>query len=484
MLPEPQVCARARRARDPRFDGRFIIGVLTTGVYCRPICPARLPAEENVRYYPTAAAAQEAGFRPCLRCRPETGRRLPEWTLGSQTVVRGLRLIDGGYLDDHSVSELAAAFGLSTRHLNRLFLAELGASPKGLARTRRLQLAKRLIDDSQLSLATVAHTAGYGSIRRFNDDVKGTYGRPPSALRRAGRGGRRSSTDPTHGSGNDEERLLLALPVRGPYHASWVFDFLDKRALPGVETVDGLSYRRRLFAAGQPLGELYAVWEGEQLKVSLPAAAAGSLGDLLVRLRRVFDLDADPEAIEATLGEDERLRPILKADPGLRVPGAWDGFEIAVRAILGQQVSVARARDLAVALCERFGGGDFPAPAALVEADVSAIGMPGKRGEAVRALAGAALDGTLELHEGADADALEAALVALPGIGPWTAGYVSMRVARNPDGFPDADWVVLKMLSMTAARARRAAEAWRPWRAYAVMALWRQAGLARAAGAG
>ncbi|MEM8766004.1 MAG: Ada metal-binding domain-containing protein [Pseudomonadota bacterium] len=172
MLPEPHICARARRARDPRFDGRFIVGVLTTGVYCRPICPARLPAEENVRYYPTAAAAQEAGFRPCLRCRPETGRRLPEWTLGSQTVVRGLRLIDGGYLDEGTVAGLAAELGLSSRHLNRLFLTELGASPKSLARTRRLQLAKQLIDESDLPLATVAHSAGYGSIRRFNDDVK------------------------------------------------------------------------------------------------------------------------------------------------------------------------------------------------------------------------------------------------------------------------------------------------------------------------
>ncbi|MEM8766003.1 MAG: AlkA N-terminal domain-containing protein [Pseudomonadota bacterium] len=299
-----------------------------------------------------------------------------------------------------------------------------------------------------------------------------TAGRPPSAGEGAGR------------SGDDAQRLELTLPVRGPYHAAWVFDFLDRRALPGVEEVDGLRYRRRLFDSGRVLGDLLAVWEDDHLKVSLPVSATVGLGDLLARLRRVFDLDADPEAIEAVLAEDRRLRPILAADPGLRVPGAWDGFEIAVRAILGQQVSVARARDLAVLLCERFGGGDFPAPAALVEADVSAIGMPGKRGEAVRALARAALDGTLELHEGADALALEAALVALPGIGPWTAGYVSMRVARNPDGFPDADWVVLKVLSMTAAKARKAAEAWRPWRAYAVMALWRQAGLARAAAAG
>jgi len=474
MLPEPEVCKRARRARDPRFDGRFIVGVLTTGIYCRPVCPARLPAEDNVRYFPSPAAAQDAGFRPCLRCRPETARRLPEWTLASQTVVRGMRLIDAGFLDTHTVEALAARLGITGRHLNRLFLDALKATPKSLARTRRVQLAKQLIDGSVLPLAEVALRAGFGSIRRFNDEMRDAYGRPPRDLRRA---------RDQHHQGVADRDVLLRLPVRGPYHAEWVFEFLEARALPGLEEVVDGEYRRALFRDGESAGWLRVRWRGDGLEVAIPPAGIAHLGELLARVRRVFDLDADPQAIEAVLGEDPFLADCIHRNPGLRVPGAWDGFEIAVRAILGQQVSVARARNLATALCERFGGGDFPAPADLVRADVSAIGMPGKRGAAVRALAGAVLDGSLVLDESADAASLTEGLTRLPGIGPWTAGYIGMRVARDPDAFPDADWVVMKVLAMTAAESRRAAEAWRPWRAYAVMALWRLAGERRQAAA-
>lgn len=471
MLPEAEVCKRARLARDPRFDGRFYVGVLSTGIFCRPVCPARMPAEDNVRYYPTSAAAQAAGFRPCLRCRPETARRLPEWTLGSQTVVRGLRLIDAGFLDCSPVEALAARLGISARHLNRLFLTELQATPKSLARARRVQLAKRLIDSSGLPLAEVAMRAGFGSIRRFNAEMKEAYRRSPRELRRV------HEEVP-------EADIVLHLPVRTPYHADWVLSFLQARALPGLEAVDNGEYRRALFADGRCLGWVRVAWDAEQerLRVAVPPAGVSHLGDLLARVRRVFDLDADPAVIEAQLGTDPLLASCIARNPGLRVPGAWSGFEIAVRAILGQQVSVARARNLAVALCERFGGGDFPPPAALVEADVAAIGMPGKRGEAVRSLAQAVLDGALELDEGADPEAQLDLLQSLPGIGPWTAGYVGMRVARDPDAFPDADWVVLKVLEMKAGAARRRAEAWRPWRAYAVMLLWRMEGERRAAG--
>ena len=467
MLPEPEICQRARLARDPRFDGRFYVGVVTTGIYCRPVCPARMPAEENVRYYPSSASAQDAGFRPCLRCRPETARRLPEWTLASQTVVRGMRLIDGGFLDAHSVEALAARLGISTRHLNRLFLDELQATPKSLARSRRVQLAKRLIDESTLPLSDVAMRSGFGSVRRFNDELKQTYGRAPRDLRR---------TRVPAGS-NDIE---LRLPVRGPYHVDWVFSFLEQRALPDIEEVVDRTYRRALFNEGIPAGWLSVRWEGEGLLVTVPAGSMEKLGDILARVRRIFDLDADPVAVEQVLGSDPLLGPQILADPGLRVPGAWDGFEIAVRAILGQQVSVARARVLATRLCELYGGGDFPLPEALVEADVAEIGMPGKRAEAVRVMARSVLDGTVQLDEGVDPDALEEALRAMPGIGPWTAGYIGMRVARNPDAFPDSDWVVLKMLQEKASAARRRAEAWRPWRAYAVMVLWRIAGCRRA----
>ncbi len=469
MLPEPAICQRARLARDPRFDGRFYVAVVTTGIYCRPVCPARLPAEENVRYYPSPASAQDAGFRPCLRCRPETARRLPEWTLGSQTVVRGLRLIDAGFLDTHPVQTLAERLGISVRHLNRLFVAELGATPKGLARTRRVQLAKRLIDGSALSLSEVAFRSGFGSLRRFNVEVKETYGRPPRELRRA-----RPAAAPA------DDVLQLHLPVRGPYHYPWVFDFLSQRALPGLEEVSGCSYRRALFVDGEPAGWLEVRAADDGLVLSVPASAVGHLGDLLARVRRVFDLDADPVAVESVLGKDPLLGSQIRRDPGLRVPGAWDGFEITVRAILGQQVSVARARDLAVTLCQRFGGGNFPLPDELVDADVSAIGMPGQRGAAVRGLARAVLDGRLQLDEGADPEPLKRELEALPGIGPWTAGYVGMRVARDPDAFPEADWVVLKVLEAGAGAARKRSEAWRPWRSYAVMVLWRIEGERRA----
>lgn len=460
MLPEPEVCKRARIARDPRFDGRFYIGVLTTGIYCRPVCPARMPAEDNVRYYPSPASAQDAGFRPCLRCRPETARRLPEWTLASETVVRGLRLIDAGFLDANPVEVMAERLGITGRHLNRLFLDALGATPKSLARTRRVQLAKRLVDSSTLPLSAVAMRAGFGSIRRFNDEMKQAYGRSPRALRRVR-------------SGAPDEDIVLQLPVRGPYHADWVFAFLKARGLPGLEEVVDDEYRRALFVDGERVGWLKVRWQDDGLQLAVPPAGVTHLGDLLARVRRVFDLDADPAAIESVLGEDPLLMDCLARTPGLRVPGAWDGFETAVRAILGQQVSVARARNLAVDLCQRFGACDFPSPEVLADADVSAIGMPGKRGEAVRALARGVLDGTITLDESADPAALTDALTALPGIGPWTAGYVGMRVARDPDAFPDADWVVLKVLQLTPAAARKRAEAWRPWRAYAVMVLWR-----------
>ncbi len=470
MLPEPEVCKRARKARDPRFDGRFYIGVLSTGIYCRPVCPARMPAEDNVRYYPTPASAQDAGFRPCLRCRPETARRLPEWTLASQTVVRGLRLIDGGFLDTNPVERMAQRLGISGRHLNRLFLEALGATPKSLARTRRVQLAKRLIDSSTLPLSDVALRAGFGSIRRFNDEMKAAYGRSPRDLRRVR-------------SGEPDQDIILQLPVRGPYHVDWVFEFLKARGLPGLEEVVDGEYRRTLYLNGERIGILRVRWIADGLQLEVPPAGVAHLGDLLARVRRVFDLDADPGAIESVLSEDPLLADCMARNPGLRVPGAWSGFETAVRAILGQQVSVARARALAVALCERFGGGDFPTPDALVDADVSAIGMPGKRGEAVRALARGVQNGAITLDESADPAALQEALTALPGIGPWTAGYIGMRIARDPDAFPDADWVVLKVLNTTPAAARKQAADWRPWRSYAVMALWRIEGERREAAA-
>lgn len=460
MLPAPEICERARLARDPRFDGRFITAVLTTGIYCRPVCPARPPARENVRYFPSAAAARDAGYRPCLRCLPESAPRVPEWTIGSKSVIQGLRLIDSGYLADNDSTALAAELGMCARHMGRLFRQELGASPKSLAQTRRLHLAKRLIDESDLGFSTIALQAGYGSVRRFNAEIKAVYDRSPRELR-----GSSSST----GSAT----LVLHLPVRAPYNYRWVFEFLAKRALAGLEEVEGLEYRRRLAGGEQWIS---VSWQGDGLCLRVPGEASGMLSDILCRVRRVFDLDADPVAIDEHLGEDDYLAPLIGQAPGLRVPGAWDGFETAVRAILGQQVSVARATTLADLMIERYGDGDFPSPAALADATPAEIGMPGNRGRAISNLGRAVRDGHIALHDGVDSDDLTAALTDLDGIGPWTAAYVGMRVAKDPDAFPDSDWVILKMLGVKAAQARRRSLAWQPWRAYAVMYVWWAAG--------
>ena len=457
MLPDIQICERARLSRDPRFDGRFVTAVLTTGIYCRPICPARPPARKNVRYFPTPAAAQEAGYRPCLRCRPETQRRLPEWTVRSQTAVRGLRLIDAGYLNDHGLEDLAASLGCTGRHLNRIFRAELGATPASLGRAHRVQLAKRLIDAGGMRMSEVAMHAGYGSLRRFNDEMKAVFGCPPSRLRRPG-------------AARVEAPLKLHLAVRKPYDADWVFGYLARRALAGEEVVQGRSYRRRL--GGNGSGWVEVRWEDDGLAATVPPVLQDGLGQLMRRLRRLFDLDADSEAIDSHLVGDGLLGPRVRAAPGLRVPGAWDGFETAVRAVLGQQVSVDRATRLAEMLMARFGRGAFPSPADLAAADPAEIGMPGRRGEAIRRLAESVDAGLLQLDECADSGMLKERLCSLPGIGPWTASYIALRVAKDPDAFPESDWGVLKALGTTAAGARRRAQAWAPWRGYALMYLW------------
>ncbi len=467
MLPDTEICERARLSRDPRFDGRFVTAVLTTGIYCRPICPARVPASDNVRYFPTAAAAQDAGYRPCLRCRPEEARRLPEWTLGSQTLLRGLRLIDAGYLNDRSVQQLASRLGCSSRHLNRIFRCELGATPFSLGRAHRVQVAKRLINAGGMRLADVAMHAGFGSVRGFNAEMKAVFGCRPSQLRR---GRKRPSGTP----------FVLRLPVRQPYNARWVFDYLGKRALAGVELVEGQCYRRRFGPTACDWLEVW--WQDDGLSVAIPATLQHKLGGLLRRIRRLFDLDADSCVIDGHLSADALLGPWVRSQPGMRVPGAWDGFETAVRAILGQQVSVDRATRLAGLLVQRYGDDDFPTPGALATATPAEIGMPGRRGEAIRVLAEAVVSGTITLDECADSEALQRQLCTLPGIGPWTASYIALRVARDPDAFPESDWGVLKALGTSAAGARRRARAWQPWRGYALMYLWRGATVPGGAG--
>jgi AraC family transcriptional regulator of adaptative response / DNA-3-methyladenine glycosylase II len=491
-------CYRALAARDGRFDGRFFVGVRTTGIYCRPVCPARTPLLRNVAFYPSAAAAAEAGFRPCRRCRPETAPGTPAWEGTSATVTRALRLVADGALDERDVEALAQRLGIGERHLRRLFRSHLGASPVAVAQTRRLHFAKRLIDETDLPMTEVAGASGYRSLRRFNAAVREAYGMAPTALRRGARGRR---TDGAGSDTSDRGHLSLRLAYRPPIALPPLFEFLARRAVPGVEHVTADTYRRVLEIDGTTV-RIAVIDEGTPGAITLrvPVAAAASLGRIVAAARSLFDLDADPQAIADTLGRDALLAPILAREPGLRVPGAVDGHEIAVRAVLGQQVSVAGARTLAGRLAARFGrrqdgprtdpdDGEhplcraFPGPAMLAEADVAAIGVPARRAEAVRALSRAVAGGALSLSPGTDPEATREALLAIPGIGPWTAAYIAMRALREPDALPGGDLVLRRMAAGGAgAIPERAlvarAEAWRPWRAYAVVALWRAAAAA------
>jgi AraC family transcriptional regulator of adaptative response / DNA-3-methyladenine glycosylase II len=462
---------RARLSRDARFDGRFFIGVTTTGVYCRPICPAPSPKPKNVRYFPSAAAAAEAGYRPCLRCRPESSPGTPAWLGTSSTVSRALRLLADGTLEDAGIEDLAGRLGIGSRHLRRLFLQHLGATPIAVAQTRRLHFAKRLIDDTDLPFAEIAGASGFGSIRRFNATFRTLYGRSPTEIRRLGSRGRKS----------EPGRYCFQLGFRPPFDWEGLLEFLGPRALPGVEIVEGDRYRRT-FQFGARWGHLEARRQGDALEVRIAFPEARSLVTILERVRFLFDLGADPQAIRSQLGADAVLAARVAARPGLRVPGAWDGFEIAVRAILGQQVTVKGATTLAGRLVRDFGrkvdapGGLshlFPTPRVLARADLSRIGLPRARAESIRQLAHAVETGAVEFTRGADPEAFELSLTALPGIGPWTAQYVALRTLGEPDAFPCGDLGLRKAAGRkTPKDLERLAESWRPWRAYAALHLW------------
>lgn len=483
---DPELCERARQARDPRFDGRFFIGVVTTGIYCRPVCPVRPPKAENVRFYPSAAAASQAGFRPCLRCRPEAAPGTPAWQGTSATVSRGLRLIEAGALDEGSVEELAGRLGIGARQLGRLFDRHLGASPLAVAQTRRLHFAKQLIDETNLSMAQVAMTAGYGSVRRFNAAVRGCYDRTPGELRRASNGERRAQVRDTRPS-TDAMRWSLRLSFRRPFAWEALLGYLEMRATPGVESVDGGAYRRTFSIDGSD-GSLEVRMNdaGDALVLAVRFPDATALLKVAARVRRIFDLDADPGEIAAHLGRDAVLAPKLRALPGLRVPGAWDGFELTVRAILGQQVSVRGATTLAGRLATRFGrplddGSEgllvFPTAEALAEAPIEEIGLPGARAEAIRGVARATREGELCFEPGVDPVELTRRLTAVRGIGEWTACYVAMRALGEPDAFPAGDLVLRKAFAKddapcTPKQLREIAEPWRPWRAYAALHVW------------
>ncbi len=504
---DAELCERARLSRDARFDGRFFIGVVTTGIYCRPVCPVQPPKAANVRFYPSAAAADRAGFRPCLRCRPETAPGSPAWSGSPATVRRALRLIDDGALDAAGADSLAQRLGVGARHLRRLFDRHVGASPLQVASTRRLHRAKRLIDATDLPFAAVAQAAGFGSVRRFNDTLRRVYGRTPSELRR---------TQAVAARPNGA--LRLRLHYRDPHDMVGLLGFLAPRAVPGVEVVDAArgTYRRAFrLTGGERTGGGHG---GSPIR---PGAAAGVVSvearnggyldaevchpdarvllDVAARLRRLFDLDADPLAFGPRLGSAPAPAGRPEAAPGIRVPGAWDGFELAIRAILGQQVTVQGATTLAGRLVEALGetlpdhlrgsglARTFPSPDAVAGFDLRAIGVPGTRAAALRALASAVTAGTLDLDPSADPDTQRERLAAIPGIGPWTVEYVAMRALRDPDAFPAGDLGLRKAVATGAPasekQVRAMAEKWRPWRAYAAMLLWRN-GAAQPPGAG
>ncbi len=480
MQLEPERCWRASMAHDPRFDGRFFIGVVTTGVYCRPICSVSPPRRKNVRFYPSAAGAEEAGFRPCRRCRPETAPGTPAWLGSSTTVSRALHLISEGALDEGGVDDLAERLGLGSRHLRRLFAEHLGASPLSVARTRRVHFARRMIDETELPMSQVALGSGFKSIRSFNESLRATFGRTPSQLRRQAARRRR----PSHAG-----EIAMRLPYRPPYDWEGVLGFLAPRAIPGVEHIADGGYRRLIEVDGtNGLMQVSKEPNAYALILRLQLDDAGGLRSAVRRTRRLFDLAADPLQIETDLRGDAELARRIDARPGVRVPGAWDPFEVAVRAILGQQVSVKGATTLAGRLVRAFGKpverADalplthlFPRPEILAEADVASIGMPPKRAQAVRALASAVARGGLPLDGAVELDDVVAKLQEIPGIGEWTAQYIAMRALGEPDAFPAGDLGLCKALARGDARigpadVRARAEHWRPWRAYAAMWLW------------
>jgi AraC family transcriptional regulator of adaptative response / DNA-3-methyladenine glycosylase II len=474
---DPRICDQARLTRDARFDGLFYIAVTSTGIYCRTVCPVPAPRAKNIRYYDSAAAASAAGFRPCLRCRPEAAPGSPLHHAKSDLVAGALRLIEQGALDEGSLPELAARVGVGERHLRRVFADELGASPLDVAATRRLLFAKQLLTETALPIARIAGASGYASLRRFNAAFVATYGKPPREFRR-GRSG--------DGAANE---LVLRLPYRAPYDFSHLLEFYGRRTIPGVESVDAHGYRRSIVVDGVPGWFAVSAIDGDDalaLRVHHPSSSA--LGTIAARVKRMFDVDADPRALELALRDSALLKPLARRWPGQRLPGAWNGFELAVRAVLGQQVSVAAARTLAARVAATHGtayadGGAaglsalFPTPERLVEAPLEQLGITRARAATIRGLAAAVLDGRVRFRAEQPLAEFERDLVALPGIGAWTAHYIAMRALAQPDAFPAADLILRRAAgqgrTLSTRELERLSEEWRPWRAYAVMLLWR-----------
>lgn len=476
-----RVCSRARLSRDPRFDGKFYIGVLGSRVYCRPICPAPTAKEKNCRYFPTAAAAAEAGFRPCLRCRPESCPGTPAWLGTSNTVSRALRLIGESGLEDGGVESLAERLGVGSRHLRRLFVRHLGATPIAVAQTRRLHFAKKLIDETELPMNQIAIASGFGSVRRFNAGILKVYHRTPSQIRRLARKTGLQSSD----------QYIFRLNYRPPFHWQAMLDFLVPRATPGVEQVDGATYRRTIATNGfEGHFEVSLDAEHDALVARIDFPDPRSLFAIVERIRAMFDLNADWASIMKSLRADPALGPSVHAEPGIRVPGCWNGFELAVRAILGQQVTVRGATSLAGRLVSAFGkrfDGPkglthlFPSAEVLAKSKLEGVGLTGARAETIRGLARAVAAGKIKFEGVVDSEDFLRRLCEIPGIGTWTAQYVAMRALGEPDAFPSSDLGLLRALFVNSPRElERLSDPWRPWRAYAAMYLWRVGGQKKA----
>ncbi|GIE79517.1 DNA-3-methyladenine glycosylase [Actinoplanes philippinensis] len=483
-------CYRAVDSRDPRFDGCFYTAVRTTGIYCRPSCPAVTPKRENVTFYPSAAAAQRGGFRACRRCRPDAAPGSPEWDTRADTVGRAMRLIGDGVVDREGVAGLAGRLGYTERHLNRMLTAELGAGPLALARAQRAQTARILVETTGLGLAEIAFAAGFGSVRQFNDTMLEVYARSPSQMREKQTVGR-----------GEAGVVNLRLAYRPPLHAESLLSFFAGRTLPGVDEVADGAYRRGLNLPHG--GAVVSLRPGDRVvHATLRLDDVRDLAPAVARCRRLFDLDADPVAVDGVLGSDPALRGVVAEEPGVRVPRAVDGFEMAVRAVVGQQVSVAGARTTlgrmvraAVGVGQATSVGEptpipqtdttaplagFPAADVIAALPDAAFGMPAARRATIRALAEAVADGKLDLDPTADRTETVTRLTELPGIGPWTAGYVAMRAIGDPDVFLPTDLAARRGaealgLPATAKTLSSYAERWRPWRSYALIRLWRAA---------
>lgn len=481
LLADPENLWRALTSRDARFDGRFFAGVTSTGIYCRPVCPARTPLRSNVRFFACAAAAEEAGFRPCRRCRPETAPRSPAWSGTSTTVLRALSLIENGAIDGAGVDALADRLGVGARHLRRLFLEHVGASPLSIAKTRRVHFARTLLDATNLSVTDVADAAGFSSLRRFQSAFQETFGMPASAVRRAASG---VSTLP-------EDALTLRLPVKQPYDWEATLTFLAARTIPGVERVDGLTWSRAFALEGAPsVVTATPDVNGTTLVVRFDRPIVRELPRVLDRIRRVFDLGANPHLIVGHLERHQLLRDRVRRRPGLRLPLTWDPFEAGVRAIVGQQVSVAGARTvlgrvvdrsglkLGKALAKKYGLTHvFPSARNVAQADFTGVGMPGARVKTLQTVAHLIAEGQLDLDHSSPEE-VQQNLLAVRGVGPWTAQYIRMRGLGDPDVMLAGDLGVRRALQLEGGElppiqeVEALAAPWSPWRSYAVLHLW------------